>query len=80
MPTNRGVIVVTQESWEGSGKGSPSGAGTDAILAVLRARGIDVPDGARLRIQFQEDPATLERWLEKAVVARSIEDVIDDPG
>ena len=71
--------MVTQQNWEGSGNDSPRGAGTDAIFAVLRARGIDVPAGARLRIQSQEDPATLERWLEKAVVANSIEDLIDDP-
>jgi hypothetical protein len=46
---------------------------------VLRVRGIAVSDGARQRIQSQRDPEQLERWLEKAVVATSIGDVIDDP-
>jgi hypothetical protein len=31
------------------------------------------------RIQSQGDSATLERWLERTVVATSIEDVLDDP-
>jgi hypothetical protein len=35
--------------------------------------------GARQRIQSQKDPEQLERWLEKAIVATSIGDVIDDP-
>jgi hypothetical protein len=38
-----------------------------------------VSDGARQRIQAQKDPEQLERWLEKAAVASSIGDVIDDP-
>jgi len=45
----------------------------------FRIRGIAVPDGARQRIQSQKDPEQLERWLEKAIVATSIGDVIDDP-
>jgi hypothetical protein len=71
--------VVTQQNWEGSGDGPPTEQGREAVLAVLRARGIAVPEGARLRIQAQEDLATLERWLEKAVVASSIEDVLNSP-
>ena len=39
-----------------------------ALLTVLRARGIAVPDAVRERIQAQKDPERLERWLEKAVV------------
>jgi hypothetical protein len=50
-----------------------------ALLTVLRARGIAVPDEARERILGQTDRERLERWLEKAVVAVSIAEVIDDP-
>ena len=34
---------------------------------------------ARERILAQKDPDQQERWLEKAVVASSINDVLDDP-
>jgi hypothetical protein len=50
-----------------------------AVLTVLRARGIAVPDAARERILAQKDPERLGRWLEKAIVAASVGEVIDDP-
>jgi hypothetical protein len=50
-----------------------------ALLTVLRARGIAVPDAARERILAQKDPERLERWLEKAAVAASVTAVIDEP-
>jgi hypothetical protein len=50
-----------------------------ALLAVLRARGITVPDAARERILAQKDPERLERWVERAAVAASVADVIDEP-
>ena len=49
------------------------------LLAVLRARGIAVPDALRERILAQKDPERLERWLEKAAVAASVTSVIDEP-
>jgi hypothetical protein len=49
-----------------------------AVLTVLRARGIAVPDAARERILAEKDTARLEHWLEEAVVAASIAEVIDD--
>lgn len=48
-------------------------------LTVLRVRGISIPEEARQRIQSQQDLEQLARWLEKASVATSIGDVIDDP-
>jgi hypothetical protein len=54
-------------------------AQANAVLTVLRARGIAVPDAARTRILAQKDLQRLERWLEKASVAASVGDVIDDP-
>lgn len=48
------------------------------VLTVLRARGIVVPDSARERILAQKDPERLERWLERASVAPSVAEVIDD--
>jgi hypothetical protein len=48
------------------------------VLTVLRARGIAVPDAVRERILAQKTPERLERWLEKAAVAPSVAEVLDD--
>jgi hypothetical protein len=50
-----------------------------AVLTVLRARGLAVPDTVRERILSQKDPERLERWLEKAAVAPSVAAILDDP-
>jgi hypothetical protein len=49
------------------------------LLSVLRVRGIVVPDGVRERILAETEPERLERWLEKAVVAASVNEVLDEP-
>jgi hypothetical protein len=49
-----------------------------AVLAVLRVRGIAVPDAVGERVLAEKDPARLERWLERAVVAGSAADVLDE--
>jgi hypothetical protein len=54
-------------------------ASARAVLTVLRARGIAVPEGARERILAEKDPARLERWLEKAAVVASVAEMIDGP-
>jgi hypothetical protein len=50
-----------------------------AVLTVLRARGIAVTDEARERILAEKSAERLERWLEKAVVAASVAEVLGDP-
>jgi hypothetical protein len=50
-----------------------------ALLAALRARGIPVTEAARERIMTEKDPDRLERWVERAVVATALAEVIDDP-
>ena len=50
-----------------------------AVLTVLRVRGLAVPDAVRERIIAEEDPERLERWLEKAAIASSVAEVIDEP-
>jgi len=50
-----------------------------AVLTVLQIRGLAVPDAARERILAQKDTERLERWLEKAVVADSVDAVLDQP-
>ncbi len=50
-----------------------------AVLTALRVRGIAVPEAALERIVAQKEPETLERWLERAIVAASLAEVLDDP-
>ena len=50
-----------------------------SVLTVLRARGIAVPDEARERILAEKDLKRLRCWLEKASVASSLEEVLDEP-
>ena len=38
-----------------------------------------VPDATRERILAEKDPARLERWHERAILAASVGEVIDDP-
>ena len=72
-------IVSTQnivEKLRGEGEAIAS---VRAVLTVLRVRGIAVPEAARERFLAEKDPSRLERWLEKAAVAASVAEVIDDP-
>lgn len=48
-----------------------------SVLTALRVRGIPVSEAARERIMAERDPARLERWLERAIVAASLAEVLD---
>lgn len=48
------------------------------MLTALRVRGISVPEAARKRILAQKDLQLLQRWHERAIVATSLGEVIDD--
>ena len=50
-----------------------------AVVTSLRVRGIAVPESARERILAQQDAVCLERWLERAIVAASLSEVLDEP-
>lgn len=50
------------------------------VPTVLRVRGIVVPDAARERILAEKDPERLERWHERAILAASVAEVLDEPG
>lgn len=50
------------------------------VLAVLQARGLAVSDTARERVLSERDGARLARWLEKAIVAASVEEALADSG
>jgi predicted transposase/invertase (TIGR01784 family) len=80
----RGRITFAHRQGEHKGKiegkieGRAEGA-AHALLTVLRVRGIAVPDAARERILAEKDPARLERWHERAILAASVAEVIDEP-
>jgi hypothetical protein len=76
-------IMAMYKTWE-EGKTEARAEGraearANAVLTVLRVRGIAVPDAVREQILAQQDLQRLEQWLEKAIVATSIGDVIDSP-
>jgi hypothetical protein len=73
-PDEQEFIMAMQRSWEDA----RAEGRADALLTVLRVRGIAVPDVARERILAQKDLEQMKRWLEKAAVASSIAEVIDD--
>jgi hypothetical protein len=72
-------IVSTQNIVEQLREEGEAIARARDVLTVLRVRGIAVPDAVRERILAQKNPERLERWLEKATVAASVGEVIDDP-
>ena len=80
-------MVATKDAWakareNGRDEGRKVGhaeAAARAVLTVLRARSIELPEAARERILAEKDPERLERWLERAAVAASVADVIDEP-
>jgi hypothetical protein len=83
-PEEQQFMVTMRRSWEdaraeGRAEGHAEGRAegqAEAVIAVLRSRGISVPDAARKRILAQKDPQRLQQWLDKAVIATSVEDVI----
>jgi hypothetical protein len=82
-PEEEEFIVSMQGTWKearnlGRDEGRDEGEAR-ALLTVLRGRGIAVPDVALERILAEKDPARLELWIEKASVAGSLAEVLDDP-
>jgi len=81
-PNEQEFIMAMLKSWE-EGKAEARAEArveerTEAILTVLRVRGIEVPEAARERILAEKDLDQLTRWLEKAAVASTIGEAIDE--
>jgi hypothetical protein len=72
-------IVTMETSWDRAWERGRAEEAGRAVLAVLRVRGIAVSDAARERVLAQKDVSLLERWLEKAALATSITEVLDEP-
>jgi hypothetical protein len=67
-------LMAMQQTWEDARTETRA----NDVLTVLRVRGIAVPDAVRRQIQAERDLTRLERCLERAIMARSITEVIDD--
>ena len=78
-PEEEEFIVAMQQTWEKARTEGELARGVRDVLAVLRVRGIVVPEAVRKRIQAEKDPAQLERWHERAILAVSAAEVIDEP-
>jgi flagellar biosynthesis/type III secretory pathway protein FliH len=50
-----------------------------ALLRLLASKGVQVDDTAYQRIQSCMDMTTLERWLDRALSATQISEVLDGP-
>jgi hypothetical protein len=75
------VEALAKGHAEGHAQGHAQGRAegfADALLTVLQGRGITVTDAARERILAEKDPARLTRWLERAGVATSIDDLLGE--
>ena len=78
-PEEQEFIMIMHSTWEDAREQGRAEATARAVLTVLQARGIELSKRARARILAQKDLARLERWLEKAVVAASIAEMLDGP-
>jgi predicted transposase YdaD len=52
----------------------------EGVLRILAARGVRLDDESRHRILRCTDPATLDRWFERALRANTLSKVLDEPG
>jgi len=85
-PQEEEFVMSMQGTWKdarriGRDEGRTEGeaaASVRALLTVLRGRSIPVPEAARERILAEKDPAQLERWIERAILAASVAEVIDE--
>jgi hypothetical protein len=78
-PEEQEFVVTMHKTWEDYRKEGLTEGAAQAVLTVLRARGIAVPKAARESILAQRDPRRLKRWLEKAAVATSVDEVLGMP-
>jgi hypothetical protein len=81
-PEEEEFVVSMQGTWSDARRiGRDEGlieARVRAVLAVLRIRGIVMSDANRERILAEKDPARLEHWHERAILAASVDEVFDE--
>jgi hypothetical protein len=77
-PEEEELVVKIEGNWKDARRIGQTEADAQAVLTVLRARRVVVPDDARERILAEKDRGQLERWLERASVATSVAEVFDE--
>ena len=65
-------IIFNDGKAEGEARGEAR-----AILKILRQRGLEVDAAAELRIRETREIDLLDRWLERALEARSVQDIFE---
>ena len=78
-PEEEEFIVTMHDTWEKAEEKGRAKEAAQSVLTVLRARNVEVPEATRARILAQKDPERLRGWLERAAVAASVADVLDEP-
>jgi hypothetical protein len=71
-------VVNMQGNWKDARRIGRTEEAAQAVLTVFRVRGLNVPDAVRERILAEKDPTQLERWLERAILAASVDEVFDE--
>lgn len=79
-PTEQEFIKAMLKTWEDAGAESHAAGSAHTrahdLLTVLQARSIPISAAARKRILEQKNLKQLERWLKRASVATSLEEVL----
>jgi len=70
---------------EGEARGVAEGAAraeargmAGAVLRILAARGIDVPERARERINGSQDPEVVNSWLVRSITVSHVNELFDE--
>jgi hypothetical protein len=79
-PEEQKFIMAMHQTWEEARAEARAEGRAEAqardVLTALEVRGIAVPAAARKRILAEKDLKQLERWFKKAIVAKSLEEVL----
>ena len=77
-PEEEEFVVSMQGTWKDARRIGRTEEAALALLTVFRVRGLVVTNAVRERILAENDPARLERWHERAILAASVDEVFDD--
>src|SRR5262249_14530428 len=76
FPFEHELFDRARTRWHAAGR---AGEAARALLTGLRVRRIAVPDDPPDPILAEQDPARLERWHERAILAATTAEVLDEP-
>jgi hypothetical protein len=76
-PEEEEFVMSMKGTWTDARRIGATEAHAHAVLTVLRVRGLALSGEDRERILAEKDPARLERWHERAILATSLAEVFD---